>query len=257
MKRKRSFNGNGARTFRKKRRTFRGSQSRFFVPRTRGPLIGESKYYETQKTASAVSEATTWAGSEQDPTSVNTLIVPVQGANIGERIGRRIAVYKIALRGVLVTPPLPDQADIIGSCATRLILYQDKQTNGVQAQGEELMAVGDTPTGTPIDTTPLAFSAFQNLANLGRFRILKDLILTPRIVTAGTDGTNTNSLCVSDVPFKIVVKFKKPVIMKFNDVGTNTVGDIVDNSFHLIALKSGTSFVSNLSYQCRGYYKDA
>lgn len=94
--------------------------------------------------------------------------------------------------------------------------------------------------------------------DLVRFRVLKDMILRPRILTAMTDGTNTSSQGCSDTVFKMTVKFKKPVVVKFNATNAGTIGDIVDNSFHLIGIMSNDDLTNSglISYQCRGYYKD-
>lgn len=246
----------------KKRRTDVGAVRRQFVPRTVGPMgQSESKYWEVYKAATAISEGTSWVGSELDPVttsgSADTLFAPTIGTSVYNRIGRKVALYKIAMRGVISTTVLQDQVDIVSSPAVRVIIYVDKQTNGIQSQGEDVMALW-LPSGNGAATIESAFSAFQNVANFGRFNVLKDIIYRPRIVTSGTDGANTTSQNVSQIPFKIVIKFKKPLTIKFNETSsaTGSVADIVDNSLHIIATKSGTAFASTLSYICRGYFKD-
>lgn len=244
-------NGNQRRYY-KARRTTTG-RVRTYVPRTMGPFsVSESKYFDSYKQASTILPELSWASTEHDPATLNTLFCPTEGADINNRIGRKVQVYKISMRGNIYSTPSQDDVDVFSSGGFRLILFQDKQTNGVQAQGEELMS---SPGASD---SQLTFCTFQNPANFGRFKVLKDLILRPRITTASGDGTNTTSQNQSQIPFKITVKFKKPVIVKFNATNGGTVGDIVDNSFHIIAVNS---FLSNtnttiMSYQCRTYYKD-
>lgn len=245
----------------KKRRTM-GQPRRTFVPRTMGPFSqSESKYFESYKAATAISEAVTWAGSELDPVtssgSQDTLFAPTIGTTAYSRVGRKVSLYKISMRGLISTTVLQDQADIVSSPAVRVIIYIDKQTNGLQAQGEDVMALWQ-PSTAGTDTIESAFCSFQNPANFGRFQVLRDIIYRPRIVTSGTDGTGTTSQNVSQIPFKITIKFKKPLVIKFNEAQniSGSVADIVDNSLHIIALKSGTAFASTLSYICRGYFKD-
>lgn len=236
----------------KRRRTgnYNFQPTRQFVPRTMGPLaISESKYFDSGQFI-AVPEGTAWTGTEVDPTTLNTLCVPTEGSDINNRIGRKIQVYKLSLRGLVQSTAEADEADVLGTPAIRIVLFQDKQTNGVQAQGEELMQAPYTPD------VGVTFTTFQNTANFGRFRMLKDIILRPRIVTAVTDGASTSSQNTSDISFKITVKFKKPVIIKFNATNGGTIGDIVDNSFHLLAQKSNANFAHTLKYTCRTYYKD-
>lgn len=260
-KRKRPSGGFTPRSFAyKKRRTQTGVRKKQFVPRTMGPFSQtETKYHEAGLDATAISEATTWAGSELDPVAspVNCLFAPEQGTGINQRIGRKVLLHKIAMRGLIDTAVLQDQADIVSSPAVRVIIYVDKQTNGVQSQGEDVMAVFNSG-GYPSININSAFACFQNVNNFGRFQVLKDVIYTPRIVTAGTDGTNTNSMNVSQIPFKINIKFPKPLEVRF-DGTTNygSVADIVNNSVHIIAIKSGTAFASTLSYVCRSYFRDS
>lgn len=224
--------------------------ARRYVPRTMGPFsVSESKYFDSTRAAVAIPEVSAWTGTELDPSTINTLVCPQEGSDIDNRVGRKIQVYKLAIRGVMEHTALQDQTDIITNPAIRLILYMDEQTNGVQAQGEDLM---EATTGSPQGV----FTGFQNKANFGRFRVLRDKIFYPRDVSSMTDGANTSSQNAVAIPFKMTVKFRKPVVIKFNATNGGTVGDIVDNSFHLIGCKSGTGFATVLTYTCRSYYKD-
>lgn len=256
MKRPRYDQDYYERPVQKKRRYYtpkpRYPPKRQYIPRTLGPLaVSESKYYDAWLSNTViVNTATSWAGTEVDPSPRNTLFVPTEGSDINNRIGRKVSLYKLAVNGIITPTGVSDAADVDSSGAIRVILFQDMQTNGVQAQGEELMQVSTS--------AELGVSAFQNPANFGRFRVLKDLILRPRLVTAVTDGTNTSSQNTSQIVFKMVVKFKKPVVVKFNATNAGTVGDIVDNSFHMLAMYSvpNPGITYSISYKSRGYYKD-
>lgn len=247
----------------KKRRINGGYKKRYgraFVPRTMGPFAQtETKYVDGALSAQAISEATTWVGSELDPNApTQTLFAPEQGTQVYQRIGRKVSLFKLSIRGVITNTALSDQADVVSSPAVRIIVYMDKQTNGTQSQGEDVMALGDVADTNVADTTELAFSSFQNVKNFGRFRVLKDVIYRPRIVTAVTDGASTSSQNTSQIPFKLNIKFRKPVQVRFDLSSTSgSIADIVDNSFHMIGLKSGAGFASTITYVCRGYYKDA
>lgn len=251
-------NGNQKRTYYKKRRLGPNTYSRrTFVPRTMGPFaVSESKYTDTVFGGPVRDQATgqAWNGTELDPTATpaNTLFAPPQGTGIDERVGRSVHLYKLSIRGILTSTAEANQADILSSPFTRLILYIDQQTNGVQSQGEDV--IGSIVASTDLFT---AIQFHQNINNFGRFRVLKDVILRPRIVTAGTDGANTNSQNISHIPFKMSVKFPKPLRIKFDGTTAGgSVADIVDNSLHLIGMSSNGDFTTNLSYSCRGYYKD-
>lgn len=223
---------------------------RYVVPRTMGPFaVTESKYFTSSRVGVTVSEGTDWTGADIVPTTLNTLFCPSEGSDIDNRIGRKVSVYKISLRGVIQTAALPDQVDVVANPATRIVLYMDMQTNGTGTNSGSLMA----PTGA---NTGLAFTAFQNIANFGRFRVLRDVIFRPRDVSTGEDGTGTTSQIAADIPFKMTVRFKKPIVVRFNGTNAGTIGDIVDNSFMIAAIKSGAGFVSTITYTCRTYFKD-
>lgn len=246
----RSRLGQGARTIHRYRKfpPYKSVQ-RSFVPRTMGPFAASESKYFTTEFGNNILSTTNWTGTELDPATILSLCCPQEGSDIDNRIGRKISVYKIALRGLLQWDLEGDEPDILPSPAFRLILYIDQQTNGTQAQGEQVM--------TPVASSDeIGFCSFQNLANLGRFRVLKDKVYRGTTMTAGTDGTNTVSVSTAPIPFKMTVRFRKPVIVRFNATNGGTIGDIVDNSFHLIGCKSSPYHTVNLTYQCRAYFKD-
>lgn len=219
---------------------------RQYVPRTMGPFsASESKYFDTEENIAVANFATTWAGTEIDNTTLSCLFAPSEGSDIDNRIGRKVQVYKLALRGQYNSTPSTNQADSLAPNFCRIIIYMDTQTNGTQSQGEDLMA----------GSASNAITSFQNLANLGRFRVLRDFNVKLREVNTMTDGTNTSSQAIGTSPWKATIKFKKPVIVKFNATNGGTIGDIVDNSFHIIAMEQG-GYTGNIQYNCRTYYKD-
>lgn len=236
--------------YRQNRRNTRINKYRSFVPRTMGPFAQtESKYFDSFLDSTAIAEGIDWTGTELDPTSLS-LFTPIEGSDIDNRIGRKVSLYKLSLRGLISSSALSDQADILAVPFVRLILFMDMQTNGTQAQGEQVMS---SPGTTSIF---LNVNTFQNPANFGRFRVLRDKTYKLGISTAQTDGTNTSSQAHPVVPFKMTVKFNTPIDIRFNATSGGTIGDIVDNSFHLIGTKSSAAYASIIAYQCRGYYKD-
>ncbi len=233
---------------RKRRRKFRAPR-RAFVPRTMGPFSAtESKYFDSVVSGFAIPGNTVWSATNDCLKGV--IALPQEGSDINNRVGRKISIYKIALRGVCEATVQQDQADILGTPAVRVIFWQDMQTNATVTNSSLLMEAPGAGTAS------LNFSVFQNTANFGRFRVLKDFILRARDSTAGTDGASTTSQNFADRPFKITHKFKKPVIVRFNAVNGGSIGDIVDNSFYLSVQSSNADGTSNISVQARCYYKD-
>uniref|UniRef100_UPI004047F323 hypothetical protein n=1 Tax=Shewanella sp. TaxID=50422 RepID=UPI004047F323 len=227
-----------------------------FVMRTPGGKgATETKYYDTTKALTAIPESTDWTGTEFDPATQSTLFCPVQGAQINNRIGRKVLLKKIRIRGVIRPNVFQDANDVVAPCAVRIIVYQDKQTNGAQAQGEDVMAAPATAAAEN------AFCAFQSLGNLGRFRVWKDKTYVPRDGQTTTDGANTSSITAgAAIPFKYNLKLGKGIPVHFNSsnggAGDGDVGDIVDNSFHILIQASSTAWAYQCAYQARCVYTD-
>lgn len=220
------------------------------VARTPGIYgVGEMKYYDTHVSATQIAEGDSWAATEIDPATILSLFCPTEGPAINQRIGRKATVYKIKIRGQFESIASPNLPDPLPSPAVRLIVYQDMQTNSTQSQGEDLMA---TPA---VSSTQLAFCQFQNLANIGRFKILKDKTFMGKTVYGFGDGTNTGSEVMATTPFKCSFNFPRGIEVRFNATNGGTIADIIDNSFHVIALKSTTDFVTLVNYQCRTSFK--
>lgn len=239
------------------RPSFPRSSKPVFVMRTPGAkAAGETKYFDSQRSATAVPASTGWLATEIDPATLNTLVCPTQGAQINNRIGRKIILKKLRIRGVITPTVQSDAADVTVPRSYRIIVFQDQQTNGAQAQGEDVMKAPTTATA------PLAFSSFQSLANFGRFRVLKDKIYSDRNAVAFNDAAATGSMVAGqNIPFKINLKFARGIPIHFNSsnggVGDGDVGDIVDNSFHVLMQANSTSGASTVQYQCRAVYTDS
>lgn len=261
MYRKRSFSQSYGRGPYKRPRTNyssmriqRSMRPKYFrvAGRSAGALVAvqEKKYFDATKASTAlVATAASWASTEVDPTA-NSLFTPTSGSGISNRIGRKVAVHKIKVHGTISFGVKTAQTQVSNYPDVRLILYMDKQTNGAQAQGEDVMASSGTAAAVNNQLT------FQSLANFGRFRVLKDKLLSIRdgVATNNAAGTTISMEC-GTTPFKWNIVFKKPVVVHFNATDGGTIADIVDNSFHMIALSSSTD--AYIAYESRVVFTDA
>lgn len=219
------------------------SRPRVFTPSR------ERKYFDTYLSNTAIVASTDWTGTELDP-GTSTLFYPQEGSDLDNRIGRRVEVYKISVRGQITCDAQANQTATDAASDVRLILALDQQTNGAQMQGEDLME----PPGAA--TANLTALTFQNKANFGRFRVLKDKTFTLQNPNAAWDGVNMEQQGLTK-NFKWTVKFQKPIEVRYNGTNGGTVADVVNNSFHLIGQASSTALAPKIHYQCRTVYTDA
>ncbi len=217
--------------------------------------FGEMKYFNTElSSANLAATAASWAATEFTPNvgTPDTFCVPIVGAGISNRIGRKIHLHKLRVHGTFQIPAQNAQAAADAPAKIRYILVQDTQTNALQVQGETVMASATTGTAASQN------NAFQSLATLGRFKVWKDktiIMQNPNLAndTGATGGLVQNAL---QHAFKINLVFKKPITVNFNATNGGTIADIVDNSFTLLVHATSIAFAPTLTYDARAYYKD-
>ena len=104
-------------------------------------------------------------------------------------------------------------------------------------------------------SSTIAIHSFQSLANLGRFKVLKDKTFTMQNPNSSYDGTNIEQQGLKRT-FKFVIKFAKPVTVSFNAVNGGTISDIVDNSWCIYATAASSQLSPTMEYTGRAYYKE-
>lgn len=155
-------------------------------------------------------------------TSINLI---AQGTGESERIGRKCTIRSIFWRGSLSLAAAELQGNPHDGERFRLILYQDKQTNGAAAT-----ALGILEAVTVDD--------YRNLANSGRFNILYDHHMVINLAT--TSHFAVNSFSWSGVQRNFTFFKKCSIPLEFD----NTVGALTElrsnNLGLLIVSESGT-----------------
>jgi len=247
-KRKRSASsGRRSNKYAKKRRT-QGKIMAVARPLGDPRFLTERKYYDIEHSAGSVATSTSdWTDTEDDPTTPLCFFAPILGNDFSNRIGRKCLVHKWMIRGWLNITKRSGEAAALNTAMVRQIFYIDQATNGTHAQGEQVINSG---------TAAVAFAMFQNPANFGRFKVLKDRIVKFPIPTVSYDGT-LMEVFGDPIPFKATFNFKKPLIVHFNATNGGTVADIVDNSLHLIQNSNYSDMNVTYSYKSRVVYTDA
>lgn len=148
------------------------------------------------------------------PLTANTtgafqLMNPSQpGTGPGQRIGMKVSLTSVELRHHNYCTPTTGVTQI-----HRVMIVLDTQPNGVALALLQVLVAVDVYSP-------------KTLANRNRFRILSD---KNYVVGAFTQGNSRNF-------GHIYIKFRKPVIVEFNNGVAGTIGDIVNNSIYCILI---------------------
>lgn len=223
----------GARKRFRKRRASR-------LARTGGFTGLELKFMNTERSTTTLT--TSWA--HYNDGTMQCLNGLVQNSTESGRIGRRVQIHSIHIRGFFNTLANLSNAVPQGSHLVRVLLVLDTQTNGAQG-----------PANLIMDTTGAQdLFAFRNLEYTTRFKVLWDrqmMITSPQ----GAEGASASHYCALGLKgFKINKTFKTPIGVTYSDAG-GTVAAVTDNSLHIIALVNSSvnpvtsiSFVSRIRY---------
>ncbi len=250
-----------------------GARRAFAVGRARGvgrqPAAAATVFNETKYFDCGFNGAITWTGSDWSASEVpmdnfvdssgsssaytdSCLLPTAIGSAYGQVNGNRYKLKKIRVRGIVSINVQSDQADVKIGTNVRLMLIHDEQPNGAQAQGEDIMqdigAAGEN-----------LFSYKRVAESSGRFRILKDDFIMLQPATAGTDGTNTNSVATQSAMFSFQYQPNSPILVNIKSGNaTPTIGGTINcNMFLLLAGNQGQAAVATfIRGASRAYYVD-
>ncbi len=140
-------------------------------------------------------------------------LVP-EGTNQDERVGRKITIHSIQIRGSVILDPA---AGVIGTGIAYLYLVQDTQCNGAAA------AVTDVVTSSNLNLGMI------NMANSSRFRILKRFVMN---FASPSSGGSTTTLTEQAKAFEYYKKCNIPI--EFS-ASTGAITEVRSNNVFLIA----------------------
>lgn len=188
----------------------------------------EHKFLDTTVAATTAAAAGTILSS--------SLNVIAQGNGESDRAGRRVTVKSVMMRACARLPSSASGGST--SDVVRVIVYQDKQTNGAAATVTDILESAD-------------YRAFNNLANKNRFVILKDK--TMELNVGG--GSATGTIVFAEY-FKHFNAFKKVNIQieYDNSVSTGAISSQRSNNIGVLAIsRDGTA---TIEYTARIRYTD-
>lgn len=151
-----------------------------------------------------------------------------QGAGESQRVGRKVMLKKISIRGYVQSANTANQNDYV-----RLICYLDKQCNGANAAVTDILETD-------------AINSFNNLANKSRFKILRDMKFSSK------DYSTTGQVFM---PFEENIKCNIP--LEF-DGATGAITEIRSNNigFLLIGQQDTAANPFTVTYTTRVRYSD-
>lgn len=226
--------------YKKKKRTYK--KKRLSWPamnrRVGGWINRELKYYDLNTSV----VIPTGAGNAHtvDPATQLCLFAPIQGSGQSNRDGNLATVYEVEISGRIIyegtaggTLPPPTQY-------VRIMLLLDRQTNGTQATGGDLLE---------IPPAPFDINSFERLENSERFWVIKDRYFTPKNSSMSQNGAANYSSMVIEEHFRMKHRFSLGLKTRFLS-NAGTVGDIKDNSLHVFALAAPNT-ANQLIYSTR------
>jgi len=210
----------------------------------------ELKYFDSSQSF-VVPEATAWASTEADPTTLLCLNGVAQGDLMNERNGSKINMKSIEITGIVDFPVQSDVSAPFNGTVVNIALVLDTQTNGAQLNGEDVYVNTRTGTDTYLTATPL-----RNMSYTERFKVLKTKTIMHIPGSIGRDGALAADPILTYVsgkryPFKMFVDLKDLPVKWKTDATTGVIGGIIDNSLHLLCNATGNENDPRLVYQAR------
>ncbi len=205
----------------------------------------ELKFHDSSRVDAAPGTGTGMAGGEIDPTTLNCLNSMVQGNGQSERLGRKIRMRSINVKGRIHIPSSQGDSVPSGVHQVMLALVLDKQTNAVQLNSEDVF-VNPATNGGALATV------FRNLEHSDRFRVLavRKVVLHPDITSEDGGGGLSFAQAGSSKLFNIRVNLRNMQVLYTGTAGT--IANIQDNSLHVLAFSNGGS--PNITYNSRLRY---
>lgn len=162
----------------------------------------------------------------------NTIVDLVQGPGASQRIGRRCTITDILCRFNLLRT-VQTAASLTGADAGgafRVIIYLDKQCNGIAATAAMLLQTD-------------AILSFRNLPNNKRFSIIADKILSFNTDAIGAGNGTTND--TSTVAKHLIVQLHKKVFIPIEySAALGALSEIRSNNIGIMVWAHANNMIS-------------
>ena len=163
-----------------------------------------------------------------------SIVNMVQGTTASTRIGRKIVVHSVHVRSMLVIPA--DAATSGSTDVVRMILYVDKQANGVAAVPLTVLEGN-------------VFDSYRNLDFTRRFRVLKDLTIVLNAQAAASTATPTVTTFESRK--NVIFSVSGLNIPVFYDANVGDITDVQSNNIGMILWSEGALAFATVQFRIR------
>lgn len=136
----------------------------------------------------------------------------VPGNSASQRVGNKVTIKSLEMRARVQTTAATGVEQFC-----RWFIVLDRQANGAAPA-----AITDILSANSV-------TSLRNLENRKRFKIIVDKAF-PMGATSVSTGTVTSRM------YKVYIKFRRPILVEFNNGVAGTIADIVSNSLHLCTL---------------------
>lgn len=195
-------------------------------------VVGEKKFFDGAKAATV----TATAGTIFD----DSLCKIPQGVTEKTRVGRLANLHSLHINGYVYLPASTDATK--SADAVRIILYIDKQCNGVVAGKSDILE------GATVD-----YNDFRNLANSHRFFILMDKRVAISAMGMGEAAGPITQSSEAARTFTYNKHFKVPLPIEFSST-TGAITEIRSNNIGMLVVSRNG--VIKLEYQWRIRFTD-
>jgi len=232
-------------------KTAKMAAARMLANATTAGFLGiEKKFLDTCRTQVAIGAAVDLTGGEYDPSAtsgpggasggcVGCLSCPAQGDTEQSRDGKRIVIDSLVIKGNVNFNSSASQA-VTEPVKVFVAIILDSQTNGAQLSSEEVFK--NLSADAVQNCAPL-----KNLLSGNRFRILKSHVFD--VTPTGIASAGAVARFGVQREFDWYIPFKGGMPVNLNAGTTANVGNVIDNSLHVVAF--ATLGTAEICYNAR------
>lgn len=240
------------------RATMRAEQALAARPVNPGPLLGLMRKQALQGSAGRpevkfvdIAFVTKNFSVAATPPLATTLCIPVQGAAAFNRIGQKVTLKSLRIRGTVQNAATAVQG--VG----RIIVVYDKQANAALPTWTDLIS-GVTSAGVASNSTYDGI----NMANRDRFIVLADEQMTlPSVTNTAGVLTNVGTLTGTEknpcmMNFDRFIKLRD-MECHFNNTNGGTFADVMSGSLNIFCCTSVADGAYTFTFSARVRFSDA